>query len=209
MWSADKCNGWGILYYLHQNRRDQAINNRYQGMFENGHRNGIGAFFYADGSKYEGEWSSNQKEGFAVFTYEDGKRLEAIFEKDRLTKTLSIANDTSDNMLFNPVTMPLALEEIIDGTATVLDQTFQGNISQSRQFENSTVAITFQQVGVQQSVLADKSNVKSASIDEPKLLASAFNLGDSPHFKLGSTMSNNQPAPAQNLTLGNQLTPFN
>ena len=57
--------------------------NRYVGEFKAGYRQGIGIFYYADGSRYEGEWFQNSKDGFAIFTKDNGDKEAAIYSHDR------------------------------------------------------------------------------------------------------------------------------
>lgn len=49
-----------------------------------GQRNGLGTFYYSNGSKYEGEWCDNLKHGQGTFTFEDGTTYVGPFEKDRM-----------------------------------------------------------------------------------------------------------------------------
>ncbi len=53
-------------------------------MWKDGMRNGLGVFYYANGSKYEGEWLNNIKDGYAYFTYDDGRVYKGFFKNDRM-----------------------------------------------------------------------------------------------------------------------------
>jgi len=62
------------------------LRNRYEGEWRDGKRNGIGVFYYSNGSKYQGEWVDNLKEGFAIFTYEDGRVFKGQFKSDKMVQ---------------------------------------------------------------------------------------------------------------------------
>src|SRR3990167_354977 len=110
-WKENKCHGWGTLYYYQQNRRIALLTNRFVGTFSMGARNGIGTFFYADGSKYEGEWVENQKHGYAIHTLEDGSVNEGYYERDRLVLNFRTVLSDVDSLLYNPATVPGLAED--------------------------------------------------------------------------------------------------
>lgn len=49
-----------------------SVINVYRGNFVKGHREGLGTFYYADGSAYEGEWKNNKKNGRGKFVNYNG-----------------------------------------------------------------------------------------------------------------------------------------
>ena len=48
-------------------------NGKYVGTLENGHRNGMGIFYYANGDVYDGEWQNDEKRGKGTYRYSDGE----------------------------------------------------------------------------------------------------------------------------------------
>ena len=90
-WKDDRQDGFGEHVWLardeaHFDKGDTTKQrcNLYSGQWVNGHRHGIGTFFYANGSQYHGSWEGNIKQGFGVFTYPDGHVYEGAFENDRM-----------------------------------------------------------------------------------------------------------------------------
>ena len=90
-WVNDKQQGFGEHVWLDENegrfdKGDTARQrcNLYKGQWLDGKRNGIGTFFYANGSQYHGTWQNNIKQGFGVLTYPDGHVYEGPFENDRM-----------------------------------------------------------------------------------------------------------------------------
>lgn len=67
--------------------------NRYEGMFKNGMKNGLGVFFYSDGSCYQGEWQDDLKHGFAYFTDLQGNTKQLIFRENKQFKRLDEERD--------------------------------------------------------------------------------------------------------------------
>jgi len=63
---------------------NQQLNNRYSGQFNYGNREGIGTFYYANGSYYHGGWKNHQKSGQGRHTFEEGRYEEGIFLNDRM-----------------------------------------------------------------------------------------------------------------------------
>mmetsp|Transcript_106233 Transcript_106233/g.298759 ORF Transcript_106233/g.298759 Transcript_106233/m.298759 type:complete len:1017 (-) Transcript_106233:111-3161(-) len=61
----------------------QQLNNCYRGQFCYGKREGVGTFYYANGSWYHGEWKGHVKNGQGRHTTEDGTVYEGIFVNDR------------------------------------------------------------------------------------------------------------------------------
>lgn len=92
-WENNKQNGYGEHLWLEKANKHKSLRNRYEGMFLNGMRHGIGCFFYSDGTRYEGEWVENRKEGFAFFTDSYGEKIEAVFKSDRIHKRLNKARE--------------------------------------------------------------------------------------------------------------------
>lgn len=68
------------------------MRNRYEGSFEQGLRNGLGTFYYANGSTYEGSWANNKKQGYAVYTDENGEVSHCFFINDRLVRKIHVAD---------------------------------------------------------------------------------------------------------------------
>ena len=60
--------------------------NMYRGSFQGGKRNGVGQFFYSNGSRYCGYWSENEKHGPGIFISDQGLINVAIF---KFNKTVS------------------------------------------------------------------------------------------------------------------------
>lgn len=102
-WRDNKPDGWGCIFYFHQNRRDQMVTNRYLGQFKNGLRHGYGTFYYADGSKYKGQWREGMKSGIAEHTRDDGSCIDAVYEKDRVKHKLATRLDDKDSLLCHHV----------------------------------------------------------------------------------------------------------
>lgn len=88
-WEENMQDGFGVHLWLEEPGKLKSLRNRYEGMWFNGQRNGLGTFFYSDGSRYDGEWADNLKEGFAIFTDPSGDEMEAIFKNDRLFQRLN------------------------------------------------------------------------------------------------------------------------
>ncbi len=88
-WEENMQDGFGVHLWLEEPGKLKSLRNRYEGMWFNGQRNGLGTFFYSDGSRYDGEWVDNLKEGFAIFTDPSGDEMEAIFKNDRLFQRLN------------------------------------------------------------------------------------------------------------------------
>ena len=87
-WSDDVPNGVGNLIWLETNNTIRLLKNRYSGEFQSGVREGLGVFYYSDGSMYEGQWKGNKKHGYAVFTDEKGVSVYGYYENDRLKRQL-------------------------------------------------------------------------------------------------------------------------
>lgn len=88
-WRENKQNGYGEHVWLEKFNKHKNLRNRYEGMFLDGMRHGIGCFYYSDGTRYEGEWVENKKEGFAFFTNSYGEKIEGIFKSDRIDERLN------------------------------------------------------------------------------------------------------------------------
>lgn len=88
-WEENMQDGFGVHLWLEEPGKLKSLRNRYEGMWFNGQRNGLGTFYYSDGSRYDGEWADNLKEGFAIFTDPSGDEMEAIFKNDRLFQRLN------------------------------------------------------------------------------------------------------------------------
>ncbi|KAL8274599.1 hypothetical protein Esti_001502 [Eimeria stiedai] len=58
--------------------------NRYEGFFKEGRREGVGAFSYSNGARYEGAWVANKKHGLGKYKSESGSLYEGIFIQDRM-----------------------------------------------------------------------------------------------------------------------------
>lgn len=91
-WLHDKQSGQGKHTWANptpaavRGSTKQQMLNRYVGSFEDGKRNGLGTFFYADGSKYVGTWCNNEKHGKGVYTFSDGQIYQGRFDKDRMVR---------------------------------------------------------------------------------------------------------------------------
>lgn len=62
---------------------------RYEGQWNDGARNGLGIFYYSDGSCYIGEWKDNFKHGYGQIIGIFGNIIETVFEKDKCIKVLN------------------------------------------------------------------------------------------------------------------------
>jgi hypothetical protein len=78
------------------------LRNRYEGMWFEGCRNGVGVFYYSNASKYEGEWTNNKKEGYAFYTDASGEVQEAIFQNDRVLLRLNEPKKIHTQKLIEP-----------------------------------------------------------------------------------------------------------
>jgi hypothetical protein len=74
--------------------------NRYEGMFREGKRNGLGIFFYSNGSIYEGEWVNDNKQGFCIFTDVHGNTEQHVFIED---KSYHRIDKPKENLAFSTV----------------------------------------------------------------------------------------------------------
>ena len=103
VWENDNPNGVGSLVWLDNKGETKVQRNRYSGQFLNGNREGLGVFYYANGSIYEGEFVSNKKHGYAVYTDEVGVITKALFEDDRISKVIETneiyANSVADQVI--------------------------------------------------------------------------------------------------------------
>jgi hypothetical protein len=50
------------------------VNERYDGEFQSGYRNGFGTYFYANGNKYIGEWSNDRPNGKGTMIFASGAK---------------------------------------------------------------------------------------------------------------------------------------
>lgn len=58
--------------------------NIYRGNFVQGRREGLGTFFYMNGSQYSGEWAADLKQGEGLFFYADGRVFGGSFHQNRM-----------------------------------------------------------------------------------------------------------------------------
>ena len=58
--------------------------NIYRGNFVQGRREGLGTFFYMNGSQYTGEWVEDMKQGEGLFLYADGRIFGGLFHQNRM-----------------------------------------------------------------------------------------------------------------------------
>jgi hypothetical protein len=58
--------------------------NRYEGAWRSGARDGVGTFYYADGSSYVGEWHGNRKHGSGAMTFKNGAVYRGEFFEDKM-----------------------------------------------------------------------------------------------------------------------------
>lgn len=73
------------------------MNNRYDGWWENGQRQGDGTFYYANGGTYQGQWQANKKHGRGIYTYDDGSVFDGEFVNDRMITPPGTAGTTGDS----------------------------------------------------------------------------------------------------------------
>lgn len=111
-WRDNKQHGFGRHIWFEQQEMLEPDNtpkpfvvrreysNRYEGMFRNGMKNGLGIFFYSDGSTYQGEWQDDLKHGFAYFTDYMGATKELIFGDNKQFKRI---DEERDNQYFHTV----------------------------------------------------------------------------------------------------------
>lgn len=145
-WYNGKQNGFGRHIWLEENLNLEELSksnqnmakrefiNRYEGMFSNGQRNGLGIFFYSNGSIYEGEWADDLKHGFAYFTDMNGNKEQQIF---RLDKAYRRIDEPRDFKIFNTVT---AFQDTLDSKQFDSQMNgFGSNIMQRSNFNNSSM----------------------------------------------------------------------
>jgi hypothetical protein len=94
-WRDDLPNGIGTLIWIEESGVNKVLRNRYSGNFVNGLREGLGIFYYANGSTYEGYWVKSKKHGYAMYTNENGEVSHCYFCNDRLVRKIEV----SDNLL--------------------------------------------------------------------------------------------------------------
>lgn len=87
-WINNQPHGMGTYIWFKKNRNKITLTNRYVGEFEHGLKNGVGTFFYADGSKYEGEFRNNLKHGVGIFTQDDGNIQVSKYVEDRVAEKI-------------------------------------------------------------------------------------------------------------------------
>ena len=56
---------------------------RYEGQFENGLRDGQGAYYFPDGDRYEGGWKAGKQHGQGIETSADGQRIEGVWNNGK------------------------------------------------------------------------------------------------------------------------------
>lgn len=95
--------------------------NHYLGQFKNGLRDGLGSFYYADGSRYQGQWKDGMKHGIAEHTRDDGSCTDGVFENDRMTVKLATRLDEKDSLLSNPYTNIDDIQDV--GNSTFVEAT--------------------------------------------------------------------------------------
>lgn len=84
-------------------------------------RNGLGTFYYANGSTYEGTWVNNKKQGYAVYTDENGEVSHCFFQNDRLMRKIHVSDSllqclTDDSKLRSKYTHYKSTREIVKQT---------------------------------------------------------------------------------------------
>ena len=78
------------MIWLEPKSKNKVLRNRYSGEFKDGQREGLGIFYYANGSTYEGQWKNNCKHGYAMYIDEDGKAIYGYFQRDKLVRTVEV-----------------------------------------------------------------------------------------------------------------------
>ena len=89
-WENDLPHGYGEHIWAESSAKPslkRCMCNLYRGEWSNGHRAGVGTFFYSDGSQYTGEWLNNQKDGSGVFCYPEGRLHYGFYAADRMLLT--------------------------------------------------------------------------------------------------------------------------
>ncbi|CDI81096.1 hypothetical protein, conserved [Eimeria praecox] len=94
-WKRGSVSGWGRQTWIETPDVDgggswtvgrNLQQNQYEGQFQNGRREGVGAFSYSNGARYEGSWVADQKHGFGTFKSETGAIYEGLFVYDRMAE---------------------------------------------------------------------------------------------------------------------------
>ncbi|EGR33489.1 phosphatidylinositol-4-phosphate 5-kinase, putative [Ichthyophthirius multifiliis] len=73
----DKRHGYGVYKYV-------KTNERYEGEWVNGEKQGQGTYFYSNGGKYQGQWLKNQKHGKGAYYYPSGSVYEGDWQDDKV-----------------------------------------------------------------------------------------------------------------------------
>ena len=100
-WSNDLPNGVGTLIWIEDSGVNKVLRNRYSGNFVNGLREGLGIFYYANGSTYEGYWIQNKKHGYAMYTNENGEVSHCYFRNDRLVRKIEVTDNLINSFANN------------------------------------------------------------------------------------------------------------
>ncbi|CDJ50447.1 Fbox and MORN domain containing protein, related [Eimeria brunetti] len=94
-WKKGTASGWGRQTWIETPDFDSGgtwtvgrnlQQNQYEGQFQNGRREGVGAFSYSNGARYEGSWVADQKHGIGTFKSETGAIYEGLFVYDRMAE---------------------------------------------------------------------------------------------------------------------------
>jgi hypothetical protein len=100
-WREDFPCGVGTLIWVEDSGVNKVLRNRYEGFFQKGMRQGLGIFYYANGSTYEGYWSQNKKHGYAIYTDENGEVSHCYFSNDRLVRKIHVADSLLNSLANN------------------------------------------------------------------------------------------------------------
>lgn len=122
-WENNLPHGMGTYNWFKKNRTTVILTNRYVGEFSQGLKNGVGTFFFADGSKYEGEFKNNLKHGLGVFTKDDGNIHISKYSEDRIIK--KIKENINPDTFFHEFSQPQQkspFDELEKHTGNLLEQ---------------------------------------------------------------------------------------
>ncbi|OQR80685.1 radial spoke head 10 family protein, partial [Thraustotheca clavata] len=108
-WLNDQQHGYGVQVW--KCTQKEGRENRYEGDFSNGVRDGYGIFFYANGSRYEGHWEKNVKHGLGLMFFEDGTIYEGEFDNDKMADV----NDNKPKGSDTTAILILYVEDLVQG----------------------------------------------------------------------------------------------
>ncbi len=126
----DKANGYGICVGPDKIRyegiwRDENLfgigieefdQNRYEGDYLNGQKNGIGKYVWKDGSEYKGDWVNNSMQGWGIYNFSNGGSYEGEFHQNMMSGygEYKLGNKTYIGMFQNDVRHGFGIDYLND-----------------------------------------------------------------------------------------------